>query len=336
MPHPQHSIAALAAAATLLLGTVPEAAASEPLRLSAAAFGGRAAVEVRDLPRDQARDAALAALEEISRVERLTDPDGTAPGGVGELNRAAGGGPVPVDPLLADLLQRSLVFCTWSEGAHGPLGGRLYELWGFGRRRGQPAEGNLGAAVASARCNHLRVDREAGTAELAAVSRVHLFGFAQGYAVDRAVDALRKHGASNGLVELGPVVRPFGPGVDGQGWGIQPPAFPGLEDPLPPVRLRSGAFVALRSDDAVLAGSAGNGPYIDQRSGQPAEGVVGVLVVTELAVDAQALAATMFVTGTREGQFRLGALSPRPAVLWLMGGTPPLIIEHHWGELSTQ
>ena len=79
------------------------------------------------------------------------------------------------------------------------------------------------------------------------------------------------------------------------------------------------------------------GPYINHRTGQPSRQTLAVLVVAELALDAQALAAALFVLENREGEFYLGSLRPRPAVKWFLGeeGTTPLVIEKGWGGLQT-
>jgi hypothetical protein len=76
-------------------------------------------------------------------------------------------------------------------------------------------------------------------------------------------------------------------------------------------------------------------PYLHQRTGLPAQGVAGVAAVTELAVDAQALAIAMAVTGPREGELRLGSLRPNPSVLWFLGSGSgaPLQVDHRWGEV---
>ncbi|MEO1365949.1 MAG: hypothetical protein AAFX50_02145, partial [Acidobacteriota bacterium] len=64
--------------------------------------------------------------------------------------------------------------------------------------------------------------------------------------------------------------------------------------------------------------------------------VVAVTAVSELGVDAEALASTLFVVGYNQGQLLLGQLSPRPSVLWLLGqnsGTP-LESRYRWSSLS--
>ena len=75
------------------------------------------------------------------------------------LNGAAGGDPVAFDQRTAQMLRRGLDFCFWSEAAHSPIGGVIYELW----ERSRPTSGALLAARQSAACDRLTVDLEAGT-----------------------------------------------------------------------------------------------------------------------------------------------------------------------------
>lgn len=357
--------------------------AAEPIRLSTDAFGHRATVEVRDLPAGENEAAARAALEEVLRLAKLTDPrqapetaepaalsetdsaagsagdaageeslegegkasaDTEAPavaGDIATLNARAGSGPQPVSAELLELLIKTQDFCVWSRGAHGPLGGRLRELWGFYEPvEGPPSPTAVGAAVASAACGHLRFDRPNRSIELDAASRLDPSDFAVGWAVDRAVEVLREHGAGNGLVAVGAVRRGFGPGPDGRGWKVLLPIFPGSNKPLGEVWLHDQSLAVAQFEDRRLAvaGEERLSAYLDLRHGEPSDGVVAVIAVTELAVDAQGLATTLFATGNREGQFLLGQLRPSPSVRWLLGDGQgiPLITDYNWGETRTR
>lgn len=310
-----------------------------PVRIAAVAFGHPVEVEVRNLPRDQARAAIEAALAEVAELERLTRAATPDAGGLGAVNAAAGTGPRPVSPKLMPLLVRAQEFCVWSEGAHGPLGGDLYSLWGL---RGAPAAAeppdpeSLQQAAGVAQCDRLRLVVANNTAELGAGSRLDLRGFVEGYAVDQAVETLRKNGVTNGFVQLGTLQRGIGGGADGRGWKIVLPRFPGTDNPAGRFLLkdRSAAILSILEDPLRVADQALL-PYINQRTGLPTPGTVGVATVTEMAVDAQALAIAMALTGPREGQLRMGSLRPSPSVLWFLGnGTGvPLQADHRWSDV---
>ncbi len=324
----------LLASSALVLALAAGPAVAEPVRLSADAFGTQAEIEVRDLPREAAVAAARDALREIYEVSLLADPSGQQPGGIGALNAAAGNsGPLLLEVRAGELLRRGLQYCLWTNGAHGPLGGEIYRLWGPSHGLPNPTE--LRDAVISASCNQLSLaSDEAGiSARVAASSRVAAVGMERGFALDRAVEVLRAAGVANAWLEIDSVVRAMGRGPEGKGWLFSLPPAPGKTKASDQVWLRDQAL-AIAAAASIDDGTAIR--FIDQRTGVPARGVVMVATVTELALDAEALAATLFVAGLREGHMRLGGLNPRPSVYWLLGQGKgePLESTYRWSELE--
>ena len=289
---------------------------------SSEVFGEPARVEVRGLEAAPAETALRAAVAELAATEAETAALAV------RLNAAAGLDPMPVAQPAREMLRRALGFCLWSEGAHGPTGGVLYELW----RHALPSPAALAAARQTAGCDRLRLDDEAGTAQLAAGSRLDLRGFAAGWAVDRAIDVLREHGVGNARVRLGGIERAIGPGPAGRGWAIDPDLPREWLEPLPAARLRDRALAVAGNEPELEIAGDRYAAHLNLRSGRPAEGVVATLALSELAIDAQALAITMFVLGQREGMMRLGSLRPEPAVAWLLGRRDgsPLLTTHRW------
>ncbi|HEY3568033.1 MAG TPA: FAD:protein FMN transferase [Thermoanaerobaculia bacterium] len=307
----------------LLVGVAPSAPAP------AQAFGQPVEIQIRGLPEEATREAVQKAMAGIAGMERLIDT------GSAGLSAAAGKGPRPVDPRLFDLLTRAWSFCQWSEGAHGPLGRDLYALWGLRSRPEDPpgADAVLQATKAAA-CDQLTLDPQKKTATLAAGSGVDPVGFAEGAAVDRAVEILRESKVSNAFVRVGPVRRAFGPGPAGKGWPVFLPQVPGMAEPADLVYLRDQSLAVAASSDHPLLSETSS--YLNQRTGAPAQGVLATVAVTELAVDAQGLAATMLILGPREGELRMGTLRPRPSLLWFLGSGEgaPLIVNYRWLEFT--
>ncbi len=321
---------------TLLLGAPPSPA---PQRLADKAFGKPAEIEVRDLSQETAQDLIRRAFAEVAEIERLTD--GSSPGGLTALNAAAGKGPQTPDPRLLTLLGRAWDFCFWSEGAHGPLGRDLYALWGLRSPvQEAPAPERLEAVAALTVCTRLALDPQKGTAALDEGSGLDLWGFAEGFAVDRAVEILRQGGAGNGWVRIGAVERGFGAGPAGKGWPVELPPLPGLDEPAGRLYLRDRAlaFASPADHPGNSARSAGatSPAYVSQRTGRPPEGILATVTVTELAMDAQGLATSLFILGPKEGQLRMGTLRPRPSILWFLGnGTgAPLQVDYRWSDVS--
>ncbi|MEO6191553.1 MAG: FAD:protein FMN transferase [Thermoanaerobaculia bacterium] len=300
-----------------------------PIRQSVQAFGKPAEIEVRGLPPEEARGALQKAFAEIAEIERLTSGAALA-----ALNATAGKGPRTIDPRLLAVLTRAGGFCVWSEGAHGPLGRDLYALWGLRAPvEDTPSAEQIQQAMGLAACDRLTLESPPGSVALAAGSGLDLYGFAEGAAVDRAVEVLRQQKVDNGFVRIGPVERGFGPGPQGKGWPVAMPRLPGQEEHADQIYLRDRALAAASQTDRPLQG--GPWSYLNQRTGQPAPGVLATVAVAELAMDAQGLAIAMLVMGPREGQLRIGTLRPRPALLWYLGtgAGDPLVVDYRWSDV---
>lgn len=320
-----------------LLGSAPgpEAGAtppegSQPLRLEGEAFGAPVVIRVRGVGRDEAKAAVRAAFERMAEVEEMIEEAVEAfnaePGRNREIRP-----PTSADGLF-DLLERTLSFCRWSDGAHGPLGGNFQAHWEAAAGNPQPPPPPPGAAE-SAACDRMALDREKGVVQIAAGSRVALDGFARGFAVDEAVEALRAAGVQDTLVRLGRIHRGIGDGPEGSGWPVLLPVFEGYRQPLDEVTLRESSMgLVWRAD-----WPANRPLFVDQRSGEPPGAPWAAVAVTELAVDAQALAVSAVVLGSREGRFRMAGLEPEPAVLWLLGRGQgrPLMLDLNWSSLRT-
>lgn len=331
-PLPLMLLAATCMSAATAAGGQP-APVDEARRLAVEATAFGAPLRIEAIALQGGGEALRAAVAAAQQMEAASDP---WRGALATLNAAAGNGPQKVPAPLLAVLRRSLAICGWSQGTNGPLGGSLYALWGLRERRPSlPGGDAVEQAIAAAACDWLTVDATAGTVTLAAGSRVDLWGFAAGAALDRAAETLAERGVRNASLTLGGVQRAVGAGPDGRGWPLRvavPPALAGFTRDL---ELRDQSFaLASTADGELRAGGETYAPYLDQRRGRPVAGVVATVAVTELALDAQALATTLFVTGTRRGSLLLGQLRPPPAALWVLGdgSGEPLISDYRWGS----
>jgi len=318
-------------AAALALGAAPAASAAGPTYLRQGELDGQPVeIELVGLGASEADAALGAAWIELARAE------GVLASHLDAFERAAGGLMAP-EPPVWDLIVRAEGFCVWSGGTVSVLGGRVLDLWSEGGpSRSRPTPGELADAVDSARCNRIAADREKRTVRLAAGTRVDFEPFERGWAIDRAIDALRAAGAPSGRVRLGPIVRAFGPGPSGRGWRIEFPALPSLTAPLEGFWLRDRALALLRADERPLVVAGDRlARWIDLRTGSPGGGLVAVAAVTELGADAEALAWAMFALGPRIGIAKASELDPEPSVLWVVGNgeSPPLLLENAWSAL---
>ncbi len=330
--------------AALLLAAVTSAGQAQvppsTQDLEARAFDAPVTIEVVELTtRVETRDALTRALREIKEIEELTVDtalvgDALAARGVRALNGRPGE-TVEIDPRLFELLVRARDYCVWSQQGHGPLGGHLYGAWGADPLGPPPSV--LIEHSKSADCSRLALDAENGSATVVVGSKIDLRGFRRGYAIDRAIHVLRENGADNGWVSIGRILRAVGPGLQGAGWPMAVSATAG-DDPPPERVVLDGRAIALASglDETLRVGDKELPPWLNQRNGRPVEGVLAVMASSALALDAEALAVTLFVLPSREGEYRIGLIQPRPAAKWFLGSGQgrPLTTDTGWAGLK--
>lgn len=303
----------------------PEPSGAAAFEVRGEAFGERAGITLVGWPEARAEAVGRSALARLQEAEEM----------VAEVTEALNRDPdsartLPVDPAIGELARRALQFCSWSQGAHGPLGGGLRRHWravGDNPTPPPPAPGLVEAAA----CDRLIVGPDGRSLSVAAGSRVDFTGFARGFAVDRAVDELVAAGVTNARVELGRVRRLLGGGGEGDGWRVTLPIFEGHREPVDEVWLEDRSVVVVWRAD-----HPDGPPWVDERSGRLDSGTWATVAVTELALDAEALAVAALVLDNREGRFRVGNLEPRPSVLWLLGtGTGrALLVDSNWQALG--
>lgn len=316
--------------AVLAAGPVGAESGLRVERLTGWAFGHPATLEARSPDTTRLRAHLEGALAEIARVElQLRSLEARL--------LAAAGQPAPVQLAELELLARALGACRWSEGVVSPVAGRLYDLVGLRQPVERwPAGELLQEAGRLAPCTALELDPKARAAKLQPGTRLELFPFEAGWAVDRAASFLRAAEVGDFLIQLGAVARAEGPGPDGRGWRFEVPTRPGAPG-LDPLLLQSRSIAILqREDPPLLAPGERRPPYLDLRSGASAAGILLVAVVDQDATDARAVAHAMFALGPTRGQLLLGNLRPSPAVAWLLGSGEgePLRVETGWSRVA--
>ena len=167
-------------------------------------LGTTVAVRAGGLAGAQAHAVIDAAFAEVARVHELMSFQAPA-SDLSRLNRAAAGGPVRVDPLTFEALEKALRLAELSAGAFDPaLGAALVAAGVLPEVAGAPA------ADPDASWRDVRLDASACAVSFARPLRLDLCGIAKGFAVDRAVQALRRGGAAHGAVNAGGDLRVFG------------------------------------------------------------------------------------------------------------------------------
>ena len=234
---------------------------------------------------EAAADAAFAAIAKVHRLmsfhERASD--------VSRLNREAATRPVQVDAWTADVIAAAADLNRRSQGAFAITVAPLLQDAGLLPLAPAPAADAVpatGDAIEMLPDNRIRF-RHPGT-------RIDLGGIAKGFAVDRAIEALRAHGVTAALVNAGGDLAAFGQ----KSWSIE------VRDPRDPAKTIGAIDIA----NEALASTGGvldplHSPRVaatavfDPRTRVPAATVAGATVRARSAMMADALTKVVMIEG---------------------------------------
>lgn len=242
------------------------------------------------LERDAAIDAAFDAVAEVHRLMSFHEHDSD----VSRLNRDAGVRPTRVHAWTFDVLEAAVEMHRRSRGVFDVTVAPVLQAMGLlPGLNGDPVimpEGCVTDAIELSPEQIVRFRSPAITADLG--------GIAKGFAVDRAIDVLRRFDIPGGVVNAGGDVRVFGLG----------PHTIDLRDPGDPFRL----LARIELTDAALASTArrfdlvdGTSPtasaIIDPSTGRPASTVIGATVRAPSCMIADALTKVVMISGADAG-----------------------------------
>jgi len=244
------------------------------------------------LPRpalEAAIEAAFAAVERVHRVMSFHDPASD----VSRLNHAAARRPVAVDPWTFQVLDAALDLHRRSNGAFDIAVAPALQALGL-----LPDRGVRTCARRPLRSDEIELLAGARVRFRHPAIAIDLGGIAKGFAVDRAVAALRAHGAASGLVNAGGDLRAFGPVA----------RTVHIRDPRDP--RRSLGAIALR--DAALASTGARfdptatlrvmpPAVIDPRTRAPTRALAGATARAPSAMMADALTKVVMICAEAAG-----------------------------------
>jgi len=272
----------------------------------------------------------MAALDQVDRMMNIYRPDSE----LSQVNQRGALQAVEVSAETYRLLQKALDYSEMTDGAFDVTVGPLLQLWKQAEREQQrPSEADLAAATGRVGYQNVVLSRwprdglsdpcDCRVSLAQEHISVNLNAIAKGYAVDRALAALRRRGVAAALVEIGGEIACFGDNCPGGGWrvGIQDPFADDTDNPL-----SQSARWAIRLSDAAVATSGNYRRYVsvadrrmshivDPRTGRPAQKLPSVTVIAPLAADADALATAISVMGPQDGLALVESLPDVEALL---------------------
>jgi FAD:protein FMN transferase len=257
-------------------------------------------IVARHPDRDRATRAVERAFAAVSEVDAQMSVH-RADSELSRLNRAAGLGPVRGSPELLEVVEQACACARRSRGLYDPTVLPLMTLYGFygPERAGLPTAAEVDRALAAVAFEDVRVDRGAGTIALARRGMgLDLGSIGKGWAVDRAVAALRAEGVTSGLVDAGGNVYGLGAPEDGaEGWSVA--LFHPRTGHSERVFTLKDAAVATSANNERFRTIAGHrlGHIFDARRGMPSDGHISVSVLARTGVESDQMSTAAFLLG---------------------------------------
>ena len=298
-------------------GTLPLAArlsrtgSSGRLEISRPALGTwvRVVVEEEDPARAaRAIEAAFAAIRTVDAQMSVHRADSQ----LARINANAGKGPVAVDAAVCEVVGRACAGARATGGVYDPTILPLMRLYGFyGARCDRvPSDHEIAAALERTGHRHVALDPVRSTIGITRAGvALDLGSIGKGWALDRAIEAIRDEGVGSALVDVGGNVYGLGaPSGQPDGWtvGVLHPAT-GRVDRTFLLRDRAVATSGNAEQFRVIEGTR-VGHLLDALRGRPADGPLSVSVEAANGTDSDLLSTTAFLLGPRRFAGFPGAL----------------------------
>jgi len=278
-------------------------------------------------------EEALAALEEVDQRFSTYRADSE----LSRVNRLAAKQPVAISLETYNLLKKAQDYSLRTEGAFDITVTPLIRLWKQAAKENRlPTEAEIKEVKVKVGFDKLKLEASDPPTAAFAVSGMELNvdAIAKGYAVDKALAALREPGITAGLVDIGGEVSAFGQNRPGTDWiiGIQDPQEANRNYPLNqqfcrPIRLKDCA-VATSGNYRQYVRIEGKqySHIIDPRTGRPADVLPSVTVIAPTTADADALATAISVLGCEKGIKLIESLGDTEALLITETNDPAIIV----------
>jgi len=285
----------------LLILHLEEANGLDVVRLACAAMATRWEILLYGDGEGFLRSVAEEALDEVRRLESqlsLFVPTSET----SDVNRRAAAGPVVVDPRFFRLLRFAVSLSEETDGAFDITVAPLMRAWRFeGDTGALPSDEAILEALNSVGYQHILLDDNNTTVQFDMPGlQIDLGAIGKGYAIDCAVEIVRDHGISSGILHAGTSTA-FGMGCppDTEGW-------------LVAVRLPDGEGAKENTEfllnDGALSVSAPHGKYfekdgvqyghvIDPRTGRAVSANLLAAVATQSAAESDALSTALLTNG---------------------------------------
>lgn len=297
----------------LCLLILPRLCWAEWLQDTQAIMGTEVSVTVWHQDAKAGETAIAAVMADMRRIDATYSPYKES-SELAHVNAVASKQAVALSPEFSRLVERALHYSEISGGAFDITFASLGWFYDY-RGKKKPAAEQYKTLLPAINYRFLNFDPKRRTLAFTHPNvRIDLGGIAKGYAVDRAIEILRKHGISHASVSAGGDSRLLGD-RRGRPWliGIKNPRQQGPDD-------RTVVLTMPLNDVAVSTSGDYERYFVDEttgewvhhilnpKTGKSAHGVISVTILGPRGLDTDALSTTVFVLGIEEGLALLAQL----------------------------
>ena len=250
------------------------------------------------LPQGSGEDF-VAAFDEMKRIEKLMnvhDPESE----ISRVNKLADKPPVKVSKEIFMVLKEALEYSRLTSGTFDVSIRPLSRLWGEkGKLKEVPEAREIEKKLPLVNYKNIILNERNQTIEFERKRMaIDLGGVAKGYAVDQAIEVLKKRGIEAALINAGGDIRVMGK----RAWKV------GLQHP----RKGNEVLAVIRLKDQAIATSGDYQRYfikegkryhhiINPETGYPAIECMSVTIIASQAIQADILATSIFILGSEKG-----------------------------------
>lgn len=262
----------------------------------------------------QARHCSNLVFDEMKRINKLMSPY-LEQSELFQINRNAANHSIKISDELFDLIETALSYSELSEGAFDITFASVGFLYDY-RNKLKPTQKEIDQSLSAINFRHVKLNDKNKTIQFNHKDvKIDLGGIAKGYAVDNAIDILKKCGIKNGMVSAGGDSRILG---NRNGW----PWVLGVRHP----RQKDEVVVKLPLENTAVSTSGDYERFfiednvrhhhiLKPQTGKSVKGSWSATVLGDKTVDTDALSTTLFVMGAEKGLALINRINNVDAII---------------------
>ncbi|MGV7221859.1 MAG: FAD:protein FMN transferase [Nitrospinales bacterium] len=246
------------------------------------------------------------AFDEIKRIENLLSSHRNT-SEVSQINKNAGGKYISVSAETVYLIQEGIRWGKFSDGIFDITIGPLIKLWNFeGGQNIVPDSDSLRKTISLVNYNNIQIDGNNVRLNTPGMA-LDMGGIAKGYAVDRAIEVLKKSGVKGAIINAGGDLMAYGTRSAKDSWviGLQHPRkLEEISASFAAENTYIGTAVATSGDyqKFFMVGDNRYSHILDPHTGLSNKNIISATVTAPSVMQADILATIVFILGPDKGK----------------------------------